>query len=103
MALQRRHLRREDDVFADGAVIERLFAKPIAHQKEAARGSVAISEGKHSVDALNCATHALATNEMKKRFGVGMVAQDGAPLPQLGSEGPVTVYFPIIDKGVARG
>src|SRR5262249_5287053 len=72
MALQRRHLRREDNTRAGGTVIERLFAKAIAHQKKAAGGSLAIGKGEHSVGALDRAPHALATNEMKKGFRIGM-------------------------------
>src|SRR5262249_37736149 len=103
MALQRRHLRREDNTRAGGTVIERLFAKAIAHQKKAAGGSLAIGKGEHSVDALDRAPHALATNEMKKGFRIGMVAQSDAALPQFGRESPVAVYFAIINKCVSRG
>jgi hypothetical protein len=102
MTLQCPDFRREDDVFAGDTIIERLFAEPVADEENGAGSPVAIGKGEHSVDPLDRATHPFATYEVEKDFGIGMVAQRRAEAPQLGGEGPIPVYFSIVDKGVSR-
>ena len=102
MTLDRRDFRREDNVFAGDTIIERLFAESVADEEKSTVSPVAVGKGEHPVDPLDRASHPFATYEVEKDFGVGMVAQRRAEAPQLGGEGPIPVYFSIVDKGVSR-
>src|SRR6201999_4342921 len=102
MTLQRRYFRREDDIVAGDAIIERLFAEPVADEEKGAGGSVAIGKGEHPIDSLDGAPHAFATYQVEKYFGIRAVAQRCAEASQFGGEIAVPVYFSIVDERVAR-